>query len=126
MTEEKDLTIAATDKELLPKDNSVVVNSALPDKSITADRKLEIIKAGAILTTPPVDMTTIKDAIEVVANLAGIASLPISIAISMNQNKKDHSKINVVEGSSESDTIHPELNKKIKNNNHTRKNHKKN
>lgn len=50
----KGLTITPANKEILPKGNSVVVDSVPPHKSITAGRKLKPVKVSAIITTPPI------------------------------------------------------------------------
>lgn len=119
-----ELVITTSDKDPLPKNNSVVVDGVGVNKSVATGRKTRRVKA--ILTTPPVDMATIKDVIGVVADLAEIVGFSICVAKGMNTNKNDQSKINVVEGSDESNTLNTKVNKKVKDNHHARKPQKKN
>jgi hypothetical protein len=90
---EESIITTTADKNPLPESRSVSADGV-------STNKMAIIKAAAIITTPPVDIATIKDTLEVAANISQIASLPISIAaiaISMKHDKDKHPEINATE-----------------------------
>jgi len=92
-----------SDKKPLSKGNSVVVDSVSVNKGVATGRKLRRVKA--IITTPPVDMATIKDAIEIVVGLATISDIVEKIGKKIKRKKNDHDKVDIVTERIETENI---------------------